>query len=91
MSELFASGRVVDLIVVLVILEGVALAAYHRRTGRGIGPRALWWNLVAGCALLFALRNALMHAEWPAISACLLVAFGAHVADLRKRLPPGGS
>ena len=37
MAQLVASGRIVDLIVGLMALEGLALAIHHYRTGRGIG------------------------------------------------------
>ena len=37
MAELVASGRIVDLIIGLMVVEGLVLAIHHRRTGRGIG------------------------------------------------------
>lgn len=36
MEGFFASGRVADLILLVLLLEGLALWALHRRTGRGI-------------------------------------------------------
>ena len=50
MQELIASGRIVDLILGLVVLEAIALFAWHRATGRGIAPRALVFNLLAGAS-----------------------------------------
>ena len=38
MADLFASGRLVDLILVLVVIEAVALILYWRRTRRGVAP-----------------------------------------------------
>ena len=39
LGDLFATGRIVDLILVLVAAEGVALWLWHRRTGRGVPLR----------------------------------------------------
>ena len=85
MSDLFATGRVVDLILVLVAVEGLALAAYHRRTGRGIAALDLLGNLLAGVFLLLALRGALVGAGWEWIGCALAAALLAHLGDLRRR------
>ena len=85
MTELYATGRIVDLILALVAVELVLLAAIHRRTGRGVAPGALLPTLLSGALLLLALRCALAGAEWPWIGACLLGALLAHGADLRQR------
>ncbi|MEZ5788361.1 MAG: hypothetical protein R3D62_18210 [Xanthobacteraceae bacterium] len=47
------------MILLLVLAEAVAFAAYHRVTGRGIPFRDLIANLAAGACLLLALRAAL--------------------------------
>ncbi len=85
MSALFASGRIVDLILLLVLAEAVALLALHRATGRGPPPAALLPNLAAGACLLLALRSALRGAPWPLLALCLLGSLLAHLADLRER------
>jgi hypothetical protein len=85
MTALFASGHIVDLILLLVLLEAVVLAVWHRRTGLGIAPAALAGILSAGAALLLALRAALVGAWWGWIAAPLLVALLAHLFDLRSR------
>ena len=36
MADLFTTGRVVDLILLLMIAETLVLAGYHYLTGRGI-------------------------------------------------------
>ncbi len=85
MDTLFASGRIIDAILVLVLLEGLALLAWHRRTGQGPGPTAVIANLGAGALLLLAVRAALADAGWP-VAAMLLGAAGlAHLFDLRCR------
>ena len=85
MEALFTSGRIVDLIIALMIIEGVVLFLYRRGTGRGIAPAALMINLAAGGSLLLALRAALAGASWPWIAACLLLSLLAHLGDLAQR------
>jgi hypothetical protein len=83
-QELFATGRVVDLILLLVVIEAVAIGLYRRwRGGPPLG--SLLVNLAAGAALLGALRLALGGAEWRWIAAMLGVALIAHAADLAAR------
>jgi len=85
MIELVSGVRVVDLILVLLVVEGAFAIAFHRGTGRGIAPRDLLWNLLAGFALLLALRMAMISAGWHWIASCLALALVAHVADLWRR------
>jgi hypothetical protein len=85
MEQLIASGRIVDAIIGLMVLEAIAIGAYHAGTGRGIGPVELAINLLAGVALLVALRAALTGAGWQAIAGALAVAGVLHVADLARR------
>jgi hypothetical protein len=89
-ADLFASGRMVELIIGLAVLEGLLLAAYRVKTGRGIAPRALLTNLAAGICLLFALRGALTGAGWPILALWLSAALVAHLADLALRWPSHG-
>lgn len=84
MAELFTSGRILDLILAGMALEAAGLAAYHRRTGRGVAPAALLPNLLSGMCLLLAMRAGLGGAWWVWVSLCLLGALVLHVADLRR-------
>lgn len=85
MERLFHSGRVVDLILLLVLLEAVLLALYRRRSGRGPAFRRLLPNLLSGAALLLAVRLALVQSQWTWVATALLLALVAHLADLRQR------
>lgn len=85
MSWLFASGRIVDLVLGLVALEAVLLVSYRRRSGRGVAVAELLAFLFAGACLLLALRAALVGASWEWVAAPLAGSFAAHVADLRLR------
>jgi hypothetical protein len=87
MHELFASGRIVDLILGLVAAEASLLCAYHRLTGRGPAHPDLLANLLAGALLLLAVRAALVDASWPVVAAILAAALAAHLWDLRRRWP----
>ncbi|WP_291861013.1 hypothetical protein [Bradyrhizobium sp.] len=85
MADLFASGRLVDLIFVLVVLEAAFLLVYWHRAGRGVAPLDLLPNLCAGAFLLLALRATLAGGGWMQASGCLAAAGLAHLADLHRR------
>ncbi|GLS44431.1 hypothetical protein [Methylobacterium brachythecii] len=86
MAELFASGRIVDLILGFVALETGALLVWRWRRGRGPSPIALVGTIAAGAFLMIALRAALTGAHWTVIAGCLAASLVAHLADLRFRL-----
>lgn len=86
MSALFADGRAVDLILLLMLIEGAVLAAYRWRTGRGLAIASLAAMLLAGAFLLLALRAALTGAPWTDIALWLMAALAAHLFDLGRRL-----
>lgn len=90
LAALFHSGRIVDLILLLVLLEAALLGWHHRRTGRGPSLRALLPNLLSGAALLAGVRFALAQSEWFWVAAALLLALLAHLADLHQRWRQAG-
>ncbi|WP_375412365.1 hypothetical protein [uncultured Bradyrhizobium sp.] len=85
MAELFASGRLIDLILIVVVLETALLIFYRRYTGRGIPPADLLPNLCAGGFLLLALRVTLAGSGWMAAGGCLTAAGLAHLIDVHRR------
>lgn len=85
MAELFASGRIVDLILALTLIEALVLWLRHRWTGRGPAPARLLPTLAAGVFLLLALRLALTGAPWPWLGTSLAAAGLCHLLDLRAR------
>jgi len=85
MAELFATGRIVDLILGLVCLEAIALALASRYCAHAPVFGLLLANVASGACLLLALRFALVEGPWTWIAACLLGALGMHVTDLRSR------
>ena len=84
MSASVASGRVLDLILLGMVLEGASLTLLFRTRGRGVRPGALWPNLRSGMCLLLAMRAGLAGAWWGWVSLPLLGALAFHVADLRR-------
>ena len=85
MSGWFAGTGPIDAVIALTLVEGVVLALYHRRTGRGVAAGEFAPNLVAGLCLMLALRSVVAGAGWPWMAACLLGAGVAHGTDLRRR------
>lgn len=85
MGDLVESGHLVEAILALTVLEGVALGAYHRATGRGVAAADVASFLLSGIFLLVALREALVGGGWVWIAASLLGALVAHLVDLRRR------
>jgi hypothetical protein len=86
LANLFASGRIIDWIVLILALEWLSVWAAQRLLKRSLGSRALLVGLCAGLALLLALRESLLGARWQAVAAWLAAAFVAHLCDLHIRL-----
>lgn len=85
MAEWFSSGRLVDGILALVIMETIVLGVLWRRGRRGLPLVDLLPNILAGALLLLALRLSLGGAGWMPCSAALAAAGAAHLIDLRRR------
>ncbi len=85
MDSLFASGRIIDAILVMVILEGGLLWLWRHLSGRGPTLRALLPVLTSGFLLLLAVRAALTQAPWTLVALPLSAALVSHIADLILR------
>jgi hypothetical protein len=85
MADFFASGRVADLILLTLLLEGLAIWWWNRRSGRGLPLRAVLPFLLAGAAFALSLRAALTGASWPLVALPLMGALCAHLWDLAAR------
>lgn len=72
----------VDAVIALTLFEGLALAAFHRSTGRGPAPRDVMLNLVSGLCLMLALAGVLREAGIGWLMLCLAGAGAAHGSDL---------
>jgi len=84
LAELFASGRVLDFILIGMALEATGLVLHHRVTGRGVRPARLLPNLLSGICLLLAMRVGAGGAWWGWVSLALLGALACHLVDLRR-------
>ena len=85
LEQLIVSGRIVDLIAVLMAAEACVLLLYRRRTSQGPAPLDILSVMVAGLCLLLALRAALTGAGWFWIAGFLFAGFVAHLIDLQRR------
>lgn len=85
MEEWFSSGRIAEAILVLMLAEGLAFTALYRATGHGPSPKSVWTNLLAGAALVLALRSALAGDGWQMTALWLTAGLVAHAADMYVR------
>jgi hypothetical protein len=84
-AELFHSGRIIDLIILLVVVETATLLLLHRLTDRGPRPVAVLPTLASGLLLMLALRASIADLRWELIALPLTLALLAHLVDLRQR------
>jgi hypothetical protein len=75
----------VDLALLILLLEGIALAVYRWRTGRGLPLPTLLLVSASGTGLLLALRAALTGAAGYWIVLGLTIGGIAHALDLLRR------
>jgi hypothetical protein len=85
MPQFFLTSDVVDLVLAFVVLEGLALAAYRGRTGRGLAGVDILTMLLPGAFLLLGWRFAVVQAHWAWIAACVVSSLVLHLADLTRR------
>ncbi len=84
LTAFLSSTALVDVILGLMAIEVATLAAFHRRTGRGLALPQLAATTLSGALLLLALRSVLAgHAALMPV--WLSAAFLAHLADLAVR------
>lgn len=84
LAEWFASGRLIEIVVALMLLEFGVLVVLRRRGG-GVPLAGLLAVLVAGACLMLAVRAALLDQSPAVITAWLVGGLVAHVADLAAR------
>lgn len=84
MEALFASGRIIDLILLLVVVEAAVLAVFPRLRGAMsiLDVAAL---LAPGVMLMLAVRAALIGAPYTITAAVLAAAFAFHILDVARR------
>jgi hypothetical protein len=85
LEELITTGRIVDIMLVFIAVEILAILAIRRATGVGIATVPLLTNIGAGGSLMLALRADLTGAGWQWVAFFLVAALVFHVLDLRLR------
>ena len=85
LQSLVESGRIVDIMLVVVALEVVALIAYRVATGTGLSVTSIVLNIGAGGSLMVALKLLYDGAAWQLIAAALVAALVFHSGDLAHR------
>lgn len=85
LEALITGGRIVDIMLVVVAIEVLALLAYRGVTGRGLGAVALLLNIGAGASLMVALKLVFDQAPWQWVAAALVASLAFHTADLVYR------
>ncbi|KIZ41243.1 hypothetical protein OO17_15705 [Rhodopseudomonas palustris] len=85
MTGFFASGHFVDLVLLFLVVEAIAVVGYWRRTRRGIRPAEFLPGLCSGALMLLALRVTLAGGGWLVPTLCLGAAGIAHLIDVSRR------
>ena len=84
-GQLFVSGRIIDVILLMVAAEAALLAWLGRRSGRASLFADVAPTLVSGALLLLTVRAALGGAWWGWIALILTLALLSHSVDLLLR------
>lgn len=82
LKSLFQSGAIIDLILVLMVVEVIALIVWRHFVGTGPGILTLLPFLAAGVCLMLAVKFALTDQEWIYIAMALSGAFVFHLTDV---------
>lgn len=85
MDDLFATGRIVDWIIALLVVEVFALLIWQAVTGAKVFCFDIISSIAAGLFLLLALRFAMQDFSWTWTALCLAAALVAHLASLWAR------
>jgi hypothetical protein len=80
LAALVRSGHAIDLILLVMLAEGL----WFWRRGRG-RPLDIALGLLPGALILLAARAALTGADWLLIALPLALSFPVHLADVRRR------
>lgn len=89
-DAIFASGRIFDIVLIVLLAEAVALSALWFLTGRGVPPVQVLPFLLSGAALVAAFRASGLGAPWPVVGGFLALALCAHTFELFGRWRPRG-
>lgn len=88
-AELFASGHMVDIILALMVVQGIAIIGLRKLGWAFITPRDYLFTALPGACLLLALRSALVDAHWTLTAGWLLAGLVTHLLELWQRSRAG--
>ena len=74
LEELVTSGRIVDVMLLFIVIEILAILLIRQITGAGIAAVPLLTNIGAGGSLMLALRADLTGAGWTWVAVFLVAA-----------------
>ena len=88
--------RLIQVVIAVTVVEGLALLVWHRLRGGGVAPADYLANMVAGLCLMGAMVGMARGAGLAWVAAWLLAAGVAHGTDLftrwrRRTAPPPGA
>lgn len=85
-EDFVASGHASDLILVVMVFEAIFLGVYLKKRGLSRYIPGFWAALVAGAALVLALRAALTGGSVVVIVVCMGLSFAAHLIELALKI-----
>jgi hypothetical protein len=80
MQGIFDSGRAVDLVLLIMLAEGMLLWSRKRA-----GAVDIALALLPGALILLGVRAALTGAAWPMIALPIALSWPIHLLDIRRR------
>ncbi len=81
-ETLFYSGRIVDIIIVMIIAEVLLLAWFSKKNKFGITPGRFILRTLPGVFIFLALRCALVDSAWQWIAFFLVASLLSHIFDI---------
>lgn len=79
MQEFFATGRAIDVVLAVLVIEALWLKF------RGADWPGILGALMPAILMMISLRVAITGGQWPIIAIALTLAFPIHLYDLRRR------
>jgi hypothetical protein len=85
MTTLFAVPALLNLVLTVLVLEGLAVLALGSRRRQMRAALPLLATLASGFALVLGWRLASLDYPWWSVLLCLLAALAAHLTDITVR------
>jgi hypothetical protein len=86
MEDFVQSGRLTDVILVVMAVEVAVFGFFLWRRNQGLGLLAFVASILSGGSLVLALRAALTDAGWQYVALYITASLLAHLAEIAIRL-----